>query len=73
MALTDRIDTVEVNVERDSGVTPFEGIDGGPLPLESAAATVKVNRSPLGSPPITARVCPPATTTVAPGGDDVTR
>ena len=73
MARTERIETVEVNVERGSGVTPFEGADGGPLPLELAAATVKVNRSPLGSPPITARACPPATTTTASGGDDVTR
>jgi hypothetical protein len=73
MALTDRIDIVDVNVERDSGVTPFEGVDGGPWPLESAAATVNVNRSPLGSPPINARVCPPATTTAELGGDDVTR
>jgi hypothetical protein len=73
MALTDRIDTVDLNVERDSGVTPFEGVDGGPRPVESAATTVNLTRSPLGSPPITARVCPPATTTAAPGGDDVTR
>ena len=73
MALTDWIDMVDVNAERDSGVTLFEGVDGGPRPLESVAATVKVNRSPLGSPPITARVRPPATTTAEPGGDDVTR
>jgi hypothetical protein len=73
MALTDRIDTVDVNVERDSGVTLFEGVDGGPRPLESAAATVNVNRSPFGSPPINACVCPPAATTAEVGGDDVTR
>jgi hypothetical protein len=72
MALTDRIDTVDVKVESVAGVTLFDGVDGGPRPLESVAATVKVNRSPLGSPPITARVCPLATTTAAPGGEDVT-
>src|ERR1700722_12066976 len=72
MALTDRIDTVDVKVERDSGVTPLEGVDAAPWPLESVAVTVNVNRSPLGSPLINARVCLPSTTTTALGGDDVT-
>jgi hypothetical protein len=71
MSLTDRIDTVDVTFERASGVTPFEGVDAGPRPDASTAATVKVNRSPFGRSLISARVCRPATTTAVLGGDEV--